>query len=695
MNRKPSTFWAILWYETKMAWRRPAWWGWVGLCFGIGWLSIDKEKLPWVTAWNLAITPANALAVWGSLLLPIFAVGPLLREMSVRYEWYWVRLEDERIGFVSKLLAVYLNACLGLIPAYLYAAYFLARFYGLQGLLLQSLFWPILILPSFGASLTITLTLSLAIRSVFLTLLGALAVIGGFVLADWDATRLFALAPTTIFSSATTGFGPIRVLLYLNRLFWLFIAIFFLWFSCSLVKRVQPRVTQPVSMLWRFGIASLMGVTVITILGIGLFFRKEHQRVFYQSVLPPVSKAQASCEWLERYDVNLLVDATAGIVSGTVHLRTTVPYVDVSYDFTPGLAWRHFPDISADTIRVDRERSILTLNARGGSNGDFTLRYQGWPKMPKAFVSCRSCLDTPEYHYAPFPERWYLDSRSIFLTRDDGWHPFPNCVPDRLSLVLENFPCQDEACLFHTADDITVHTNSIRAEWNEVTAGPLLAATNRYVAETVKNITTYIPEGVVPDHLRDDLIAPYAVALSRMAAFGLLHTNRSPLKIAVVPLFRYPRFSDRGGLFVPERALVSRAYVSEVIFARFATEQVVGAWWCAGSVCPDVMQTTPYDFFFTGAGHSPASSDVLETLIQYTAFRLWLPDVPFSEADTKMFVESDAALMQRLDALYNQNRAAYWRLVYRYRESYGRTDVPLDVFERFVEDVIGETLPTP
>ena len=681
-----------------MAWRRPAWWAWVMLCLGIGWLSIDRGKLPWTTVWRLTLTPANALAVWGSVLLPIFAVGTYLREMSARYEWYWVRLDDERVEYASKFLTVYLSMCIGVFPAYLYTAYFLAKYYGIHGLALQGMLWPVLILPSFGAFLAITMTLSLTVRSVFLSILGALAIVGGFVFTDWDATHLFALAPTTVFYSATTGFEPSRSLFYQNRAFWFLAAAFFLWLSLCLARRVQPRVIQPASTFWRLGFSSLTVIVLITAVGIGLAFRGEHQRVFYRSELPPAPKAISACGWLERYEISLEIDTIAGIVSGTVHLRTAFPQVNVPYYLTPGLSWINPSNITAGEIYIDQERSILILDAGEDLRGVFTLEYQGWPRVPKEFVVCRSCLNIPEYYRYPLPEGWYLDSSGIFLARDGGWHPFPSCAPDNFTLSLRNFSCHDEFCLVHTADEVTVHSNLFRAKWVEVPAGPLLAATRRYVAEEVNSVTAYIPAGLAPQSLRDDLIDPYALALSRVKEFGLLSFGVDHLKIAVVPFFRYPRFSGRGVLFVPERALLSRANASEEIFARFAAEQVMGAWWCSGSVCPDIMQTGPYDFLALPSSDGSAPySRVLETLMQYTTLRLIFPDIPLSEVDSSEFIKikGDAALMQRLDILYNQNREDYWGIVRRYRESYGAADVPLKDFEGFVEDAIGRSLPKP
>ena len=693
MGSRLGPFWAAIWYEIKMAWRRPAWWAWAMLCLGIGWLSIDRGKLPWTTVWRLALTPANALAVWGSVLLPIFAVGTYLREMSTRYEWYWVRLQDERVEYASKFVAVYMSMCLGLTPAYLYTAYFLAKYYGIQGLVLQGRLWPVLILPSFGASLAITLTLSLTMRSVFPSILSALAIVGGLIFTDWDATHLFALAPTTVFYSATTGFEPARSLFYLNRAFWSFGAAFFLWLSLCLARRVQPRVTQPAGTFWRFGFPSLMVIALISAGGIGLAFQGEHQRVFYQTRLPPAPKAMSSCEWLERYTVSLVIDATAGLVSGTVHLRTAFPQVTASYHLTPGLFW---VAPSNTNITLNQEQSTLTLDAGEDLRGDFTLEYRGWPRVPKEFVICRSCLNIPEYYRYPFPDGWYMDSSSIFLTRDGGWHPFPNCAPDRLTLSIKNFACQDETCLAHTADEATIHSGLLQAKWVEVPAGPLLAATQRYVTEEVKGVTAYMPVWLTPESLDKELIQPYALALSRAKEFGLLDGGGDHLKLAVVPLFRYPRFSDRGVLFVPERALLSRANASEEVFARFAAEQVTEAWWCSGFVCPDIMQTVPYDFWtLPSVDDSNPHSGIRETLTQYTALRLIFPDVPLAEIDPREFAGSDAALMQRLDMLYNQNREDYWQIVRRYREFYGVADMSLNDFEGFVANTIGRSLPKP
>jgi hypothetical protein len=222
----------------------------------------------------------------------------------------------------------------------------------------------------------------------------------------------------------------------------------------------------------------------------------------------------------------------------------------------------------------------------------------------------------------------------------------------------------------------------------------LFAATPHYITQEVENVTAYMPVGLAPENLYENLIYPYALTLSRIKEFRLLNTHTDHLKIAITPFFRYPRFSDRGVLFVPERALLSRAISSKEIFTQFAAEQVVKAWWCSGAVCPDIMQTNPYDFpVLPTANHSRYYATVRETLMQYTTLRLLAPDIPSMEIDSKEFIGSDIELMQRLDLLYKQSQADYWQLVYQYRQVYGTANTSKREFEDFVEDVIGRPLP--
>lgn len=124
---------AIAYYEIKMALRQPSWWALALLFFGIGWLSIERSELPWITAWKLTVTPAVALAVWGSLLVPILAVGGYVRELSGGYEWFWIHLDNEHGDSSARFLAWYALSCLALLPVFLYVAALVCRYYGLPG----------------------------------------------------------------------------------------------------------------------------------------------------------------------------------------------------------------------------------------------------------------------------------------------------------------------------------------------------------------------------------------------------------------------------------------------------------------------------------------------------------------------------------------------------------------------------------
>ncbi len=687
---------AIARYEIKMALRQPSWWALALLFFGIGWLSIERSELPWITAWKLTLTPAVALAVWGSLLVPILAVWGYVRELSGGYEWFWIHLDDEHRGSFAKFLAWYALSGLALLPVFLYVATLVGRYYGLPGLILQGMIWPLLILPSFGASLALTLLLSLLTRSRFWGLIAALAVVGGLVFADLDVTNLLAMAPTTIPYSTVTGFEPSRSLLYLNRAFWLLITMLSLLLASQLIVRVQPRLPQTASRLWRIGFTSLLVIGIVFSAVVGLAYTQEYQRVFYWGGLPPdTAWISESCSGIVSYEVDVTLWLESRTIQGVVRIRTASPEITIPYYMNPGLSWMPISAQEAGKIRLDHEQVTVTFN--DSASAPFTMAYQGQPRLPQEFITCRSCLDSPEFHRYPFAYGWYLDQETVFLTASGNWHPFPQCPIDKLTVTLHNPPCVNGAYVAQNSDTLNDQPRTLHLEWQPVSSGPLLAVASHYLSKTVEEATVYQPAFLFPKREQDDVLRPYATTLQRLRQYGLQRDGGENLQIAILPVLRYPRYSESGLLFIPERSLLARAFTPEDTFHQFAVEQVVTAWWCSGSVCPELQQVTPFEVLLPSSvmdgGLSP-NAWLVKSLVKYTSLRLIAPDdALFSSRSSLGKMLADDTFLQRLDLFYHQNPADYREMIRQYRDTYGSQGISMRDFEYFVVAATGKPLP--
>jgi hypothetical protein len=696
MKERLSEIKAIARYEIKMALRQPSWWALALLLFGIGRLSIEQSELPWITAWKLTLTPAVALAVWGSLLVPILAVGGYVRELSGGYEWFWIHLDDEHASSFAKFLAWYALSGLALLPVFLYVATLVGRYYGLPGLILQGMIWPLLILPSFGASLALTLLSGLLTRSHFWGLLAALVVIGGLVFADLDVTNPLAIAPTTIPYSTVTGFEPSRSLLYLNRAFWLLITMLSLLLASQLIERVQPRLPQTTSFLWRIGFSSLLVIGIVFPTVVGLAHTQEYQRIFYWGGLPPDTPwISESCSGIEFYEVDLTFWPASRTIQGVVRIRTASPEITIPYYMHSGLSWIPISAQEAGKIRLDHEQETVTFN--DSASATFTMAYQGQPRLPQEFITCRSCLNLPEFHRYPFAYGWYLDQETVFLTASGDWHPFPQCPIDKLTVTLYNPPCVKSACVAQNSDTLNDQSRTLYMEWQPVPSGPLLAVASHYLSRTVDGVIVYQPAFLFPKREQDDVLRPYATTLQRLKQYGLLRDEGKNLQIAILPVLRYPRYSESGLIFIPERSLLARSFAPEDTFHLFAVEQVVTGWWCSGNVCPEVQQVAPFEVLLPSSvmddGLYP-NAWLVKSLVRYTSLRLIAPnDAFFSSQSPLGKMLADETFLQRLDLFYYQNPADYWQMIRRYRDTYGSQGISMQDFEHFVVAATGKPLP--
>jgi hypothetical protein len=688
---------AIARYEISIALRQPSWWALALLFLGIGWLSIERSELPWITAWKLTLTPAVALAVWGSLLVPIIAVGGYVRELSGGYEWFWIHLDDEHGGSFAKFLAWYALSGLALLPVFLYVAILVGQYYGLPGLILQGMVWPILILPSLGASLALTLLVSLLTRSRFWGLIAALVVVGGLIFADLDVTNLLAMAPTTIPYSTITGFEPSRNLLYLNRAFWLLITLLSLLLASQLIARVQPRLPQTASRLWRIGFPSLLVSGIVFSAVVGLAYTQEYQRVFYWGGLPPdTAWISGSCSGIKSYEVDVTLWLESRTIQGVVRIRTASPEITIPYYMNSGLSWTPIGAQEAGKIRLDHEQATVTFN--DSESATFTMAYQGQPRLPQEFITCRSCLNSPEFHRYPFAHGWYLDQETVFLTASGNWHPFPQCPIDKLAVTLHNVPCVNGACVAQNSDTLNDQPRTLHLEWQPVPSGPLLAVSSRYLPRTVEEVTVYQPAFLFPKREQVDVLRPYATTLQRLQLYGLLRDGGENLQIAILPVLRYPRYSESGLLFVPERSLLARAFTPEDMFHLFAVEQVVTAWWCSGNVCPELQQVTPFEVLLPSSvmdGNVSPNAWLVKSLVKYTSLRLITPDDALFSSRPSLgnMVADDTIFLQRLDLFYRQNPTDYWEMILHYRETHGSQGISMQDFEHFIVTVTGKPLP--
>lgn len=690
---------AIAHHEIKMALRQSSWWALALLYFGIGWLSIEHSELPWITAWKLALTPAIALTVWGSLLVPILAVGGYVHELSEGYEWFWIHLDSEHNYSFAKFLAWYVLSCLALLPVFLYVAALEGWYYGLDGLILQGITWPLLILPSFGASLALTLSLCLLTRSRFWGLILALVVVGGLVFADFDITHLLAMAPTTIPYFTVTGFEPSRNLLYLNRAFWLLIAMLTLLLASQLIVRVQPRLQQTASRLWRIGLSSILVSGIVFSTVVGLTYIQEYQRIFYWGGLPPdTSWTSESCSGIKSYEVDVTLWLESRTIQGVVRIRTASPEITIPYYLNPGLSWTPISAQEASKIRLDDEQA--TFN--DSESATFTMAYRGQPRLPQEFIICRSCLNSPEFHRYPFAYGWYLDQETVFLTASGDWHPFPQCPIDKLVVTLYDPPCGNGACVAQNSDTLNIQPDSLHLEWEPVPPGPLLAISSSYLSRVVEGVAVYQPQFLFPKREQDDVLRPYVLTLQRLQQYGLQRDGGKDPQVAILPVLRYPRYSASRLLFVPERSLLARAFTPEDMFHLFAVEQVVTAWWCSGNVCPELQQVTPFETLLPTSlvdGNISPNGWLVKSLVKYTGLRLIAPDdAIFSEnasfqSSLGNMVADDTIFLRRIDLFYRQNPTDYWEMIRQYRETYGSQGISVEDFEHFVVAITGKPLP--
>ncbi|MGQ9897888.1 MAG: hypothetical protein ACUVR8_10095 [Acidobacteriota bacterium] len=282
---------------------------------------------------------------------------------------------------------------------FLYVAALEGWYYGLDELILQGITWPLMILPSFGASLALTLSLCLLMRSRFWGLIPALVLVGGLVFADLDINHFLAIAPTTIPYSTVTGFGPARNLLYINRAFWLLIAMLTLLLASQLIVQVQPRLSQKATRLWRIGFPTLLLSGIVFSAVAGLAYNQEYQRVFYWGGLPPNTPwVSESCSGIKSYEVDLTLWLETRMIQGVARIRTVSPEITLPYYLNPGLSWTPILAQEAGKIRFGDKQ--VTFNDSGLTT--FTMAYRGQPRLPQEFIACRSCLNSPDYHRYPF-----------------------------------------------------------------------------------------------------------------------------------------------------------------------------------------------------------------------------------------------------------------------------------------------------
>lgn len=721
--------------EWKIQIRLRTTWMLAGLFFLVGWYSVDRALLPLLPAVSIARSTAQGLGLFGSLFVAILGAAGFLREFQPSYGFLWGRAFSVFVYVLGKYLGMCAAAGASLLPAGLWAAYLLVTLHGYQGILVLAQVWGLILAPTLLFVLAATLLVAFVLRSWLWTSLIMVGALGAGLALNLDVTHWTAFAPFSIYASPLIGYGPDGRLLLLHRLFYLGLTALILLFGLSLARAAAPRREQkppPASRLvWGVCVSGALALTFFSI----ALFQEESQAISTPPPADPLVGHPADCAFIDAYQVEVVLNHQSTRVDGKVslQLRSTTNFLAVPLDLNSGLLVTRVEAEPAGT-RVEVDQGVLALSSPaefGEQAVSVVLEYTG--RLRAQRYEYDRIFRTPELRIAPFHPGGYLDRTTAFLTRDGNWRPFPGCAPDRLAVAVVGAPEH----MIHTADRRETSADRVTLIWEQRPPLPLFAASRLYRRLQVEGAAVLIAPRHLPEGQLEAVLFPYAALLSQMETY--LAEEKQPgaagVQIAVTPLLKYSSYDPSSGVFFLPEALEDAPlllknpasfqdplYVPDLLYRRWAAEQVLRAWWRHSETCSLLQAygaSASYLLAFTLPGSSEASAaesqTVLNALITYAALQLAEPllgqEFVAEEIRARQRMLEDQVLwintslpldhspeinrlVVRLHRLWEATGPGpFWRLAREYRRQYGTVSLPEDQFTQFVEQVTGVNLP--
>ena len=721
---------------TQVEWKHKAsqrtTWLLAGLFFLIGWYSLDHTQLSLLSALDIAEKTAEGLGLFGGLFIAPLGSTAFRREFQSGYDFLWSRPFSTSAYVLGKFTGVYAGIITALLPIGLWTVYRESIQYGVPGVVLMLKTWGVILAPTLAVVLSVTVFHNCLVGGRFLSLLVMILVIGGILTSGTNITHLIGFAPFAIYTSPLISYGPEHQLVWLHQIFYVEISFLALVLSMIIAYFLAPRLEQQdFHIPYLVGSTLIVGAIVVVLLQTGIHFQRQGRRMSSADSTNPALGKSPSCP-LQLYNIDLVINPDNGEIKGQIYLQIQDTEMDVSIplDLNSGL---HITEMQASIpgkIRIQQGMLRITLPPAYSGEISLTLKYAGVLDVPRSLYD--KAFRTPQLSIAPFKVGGYVESQTIFLVRDGNWHPFPYCTPNSLRVTFPEMPF-----LMHTADEIESSAGQMVLTWEQAPPQPLFVSSQDYTKVSTDAVELLVAPHAISESLLEPSFSVYPVLMHRIEAL-LGDENSPPLAyhIAVVPLLKYGRYDPFSGtLFLPEgnnglmtfllstyetvplTSLSDPLSEPELLYRRWAAEQIMRLWWCNESICP-LLQVHYKDIAFSrllsvGDDQSQVKNPpVLNALLTYASLRLAVPLVgqEFVTAElaarqrtdllpvlfyrVPSYNSTDNTLVVRLHKLWNQiGPEAFWRLMTIYQQEYRYTSISLQTFEDLVQRVTGEELP--
>ncbi len=728
MIRHFQTLIKTAYIEWSIQVRQLSTWMLAGLLFLVGWLSVDRESLPLLSAASIARSTAEGLGGFGGLFAVVLAASGFSREFRISNDFFWSRTFSVNSYIVGKFLGIWMVISTALIPVGLWVAAVEIGQYGSQGIVIQAQLWTFILAPTFLSIFSVTLLIGLVIRrSLWVSLLMVL-ITGGVLAASLDITHLLSVAPYNIYVSPLIGYGPDSRLLESHRAFYFFVSVFNLLLGLLTVSFTAPRLEgKKAQRCNRIAWGALSIGVLAVIFYVGINFQHESDAI---SVEPNPASYQRGwllqdCSNFRSYRVELSIDYQTGHVEGEAYIELNqVPSSRLPFDLNDGLQITNATTSPRDiTVKVDENTLLFGMAEQSTS---VTLEYVGALQIPRYLYDR---LFRPEIELTIEPYFWpggYVHGKALFLTRDGNWHPFPGCPLDALKVVLKGMPLYSP--IAHTADVVVYSSGRSILAWER--RPPLaLFSTSPYYQETQlgEGVLLTAPASISSDEI-ERVFAPYFVLMQQIDVYLQQEgTSNSRIQVVMIPLIGYGKYDPSSGiLFLPETDYLPMRYQGlsftdrkidspDLLYKRWVAERMVRLWWCSDDICT-VPQVASYGSSRWLSNANEDNRTVLNALLFYTALRLSEPLVGQEFVTEEMAlhyrVASGEMLVERLglpwafypteinrlivvlDKVWEEAGAqSFWRLIREYHRLYGDISISVEEFGHFVKQMTGITLP--
>jgi len=381
----------------------------------IFWMSFKLQELPIKSAFGFSTMTAEGLGLFGSLFIIVISVRNMLRETHRGFDHFWSRSLPARsyswLKYIGSALAVFTF----LLPTLLCFLALLLFYFGFGAILPGLKVFLVLVCPTFLFVLSLSLLISLLIQhNVLATLILAL-VVAGILVQNFDVTRLLAFAPYAIFTSATIGFGPDRSFVLLNRVLYLSLALLNCVATSILANYRLPVITDTKN-LWLAAVRAVLAISLTIFSGWVSLSYQHLSKVANLPANPSAHIAQKGvCDLLDSYKVQLVLDETGNINSGTaiLKLRPVQSQQSIPITLNTGLKMVENPYIT-DNILIFRPENDLRQEIK--------IQYQGQMIIPRFAYSV--LYQEHDVAALGFESGFYADADYVFILGGGTWHPF-------------------------------------------------------------------------------------------------------------------------------------------------------------------------------------------------------------------------------------------------------------------------------